>query len=224
MYTDAFRIITPEENQKEYWDNQYNQKNEMFGFSPSKSAKYAVKVFKKSNVHSILELGAGQGRDTIYSLENGFDVTVVDYSRTGLTAIEKKIKKLKLPGRIHFVHHDLKKPLLYKTETFDACYSHMLYCMEFTTKEIIALNTEVNRVLKSDGLNLFTVRNTDDIQYGTGIHHGESIYENGGFIVHFFNKEKIKKISNGYEIIDISEFEEGSLPRKLYQVLLKKNA
>ncbi|MEW5921019.1 MAG: hypothetical protein AB1796_08800 [Bacillota bacterium] len=49
------------------------------------------------------------------------------------------------------------------------------------------------------------------------------MYETGGFIVHFFNKEKIFKLAQGYEVIGIDEFEEGGLPRKLFQVIYRKN-
>jgi len=48
------------------------------------------------------------------------------------------------------------------------------------------------------------------------------MYENNGFIVHFFSKEKIKHLSKGYEIIGIHDFEEGELPRKISSIIMKK--
>lgn len=44
----------------------------------------------------------------------------------------------------------------------------------------------------------------------------------GGFIVHFFRREKVELLAEGYEIVSIDEFEEGSLPRKLFRVTLRK--
>ncbi len=44
----------------------------------------------------------------------------------------------------------------------------------------------------------------------------------GGFIVHFFSKEKIEHLAKGYEGFEIEEFEEGELPRKLYMVTMRK--
>ena len=49
------------------------------------------------------------------------------------------------------------------------------------------------RVLKPQGLNLYTVRSTGDPHYRTGIHRGEDMWEIGGFIVHFFSKEKVEE-------------------------------
>jgi hypothetical protein len=48
------------------------------------------------------------------------------------------------------------------------------------------------------------------------------MYEVGPFIVHFFSKEKVEHLAKGFEIIDIDEFEEGDLPRRLFRVTLRK--
>lgn len=88
--------------------------------------------------------------------------------------------------------------------------------------ELEALFQEVRRVLKSNGINIYTVRHTGDAHYGNGIHRGEDMYEVGGFIVHFFSKEKIEHFAKGYEIVSMDGFEEGELPRKLFLVVLRK--
>ena len=94
--------------------------------------------------------------------------------------------------------------------------------MALTTRELGFLSDEIRRVLQASGLNIYTVRNTDDAHYRKGIHRGEDMYENQGFIVHFFNKEKIEHLAKGFDIINIERFEEGKLPRKLFLVILRK--
>ncbi|WP_319507454.1 class I SAM-dependent methyltransferase [uncultured Methanolobus sp.] len=122
------------------------------------------------------------------------------------------------------LQHDVRKPLPFEDETFDACYSHMLYCMPLTTSELESVSNEIKRVLRPGGLNIFTTRHTGDSQYGTGIHRCEDMWEiDGGFIVHFLSKEKIDHLSQGYDIIDIKEFDEGPLPRKLFMFTLRKS-
>jgi len=98
----------------------------------------------------------------------------------------------------------------------------MLFCMALTTAELEFLSQEVKRVLKPGGICIYTVRHTGDPHYGTGIHRGEDMYEVGGFIVHFFSREKVERLANGYEILGINVFEEGSLPRKLFRVTMRK--
>ena len=93
----------------------------------------------------------------------------------------------------------MRLPLPFKNECFEACYSHMLYCMALTTSEIINLNEEVHRILKPGGINIFTVRHTGDGDYKRGKHIGEDLYENDGIIVHFFDKEKINICVSNYK-------------------------
>ena len=52
-------------------------------------------------------------------------------------------------------------------------------------------------------------------------HHGEGLYESGGFIVHFFSAETVERLADGYEILEIERFEEGTLPRKLVRVTMR---
>lgn len=194
----------------------------MFGTEPSNPAKIAVEMFKKEGKTKILELGGGQGRDTLYFAQNGFQVYMLDYSDSAVRAITDKAENLNLSGFITALQHDVRDPLPFETESFDGCYSHMLYCMALKTSELEFLSGEVRRVLRPNGLHIYTVRSIKDVHYRTGIHRGEDMYEVGGFIVHFFNREKVEHLAKGYEIISVDEFEEGDLPRKLFRVNLRK--
>ncbi len=136
--------------------------------------------------------------------------------------ITSKAHAAGLNHQITGVRLDVRERLLFTDESFDACYSHMLYCMALTTAELEPLSREVWRVLKPGGLNVFTVRHTEDAHCGTGIHRGEEMWEVGGFIVHFFNREKVVHLARGFEIVSIDDFEEGGLPRKLWRVTLRK--
>ena len=98
----------------------------------------------------------------------------------------------------------------------------MLFCMALTTVQLQLLSEEIRRVLKLGGISAYTVRHTGDTHYKKGIHRGEDMYEVGGFIVHFFSREKVELLAKGYEIIGVHEFEEGELPRKLFLVMLRK--
>lgn len=208
--------------QREHWQATFENCPDMFGLEGSYAAKKAAKLFKKEGKEKILELGGGQGRDALFFGQSDFQVDVLDYCESGLEAIEEKSKKMALSHKIKTKCHDVRKPLPFKDNTFDACYSHMLFCMALTTDELEFLSSEIRRVLKPKGINIYTVRTTKDAHYRTGIHRGEDIYEVGDFVVHFFSEDKVNNLSKGYKIVDIDEFEEGELPRKLYCVVLEK--
>ncbi len=208
--------------QQQHWDRMLAEHREMFGEAPSDAGRYAATTFQNEKAVHILELGGGQGRDTLFLARCGFQVTVLDYSKSGVEAIKGKAQKLGLSDSVTVVQHDVREPLPFPNGSFDACYSHMLYCMALTTTELEALSAEVRRVLKPGGLNIYTVRTTNDVHYGTGTHRGEDMYEVGGFIVHFFSRDKIAHLAKGYDIVAVDEFEEGTLPRKLCRVTLRK--
>jgi SAM-dependent methyltransferase len=195
---------------------------EMYGEPPSEPAQKAAEVFTQAGITTILELGAGQGRDTLFFAQRGLQVCAVDYSQQGIDAIAHKARALGLSQSVATLCHDVRQPLPFTDASFGGCYSHMLYCMALTTAELESLSDEIRRILHPGGMNIYTVRNTNDAHYRQGIHRGEDMYEMGGFIVHFFSREKVQQSAKGYEIVSIEAFEEGELPRKLFRVTLRR--
>ena len=195
----------------------------MFGLEASEPAKKSLKIFQENNINTIIELGAGLGRDSIYFSINNLSVTSLDYSQSGINIINKKINKDKLKN-IKTKVFDIRQKLPFEDNSIDGCFSHMLYCMALSNQNLFNLNREICRILKPDGLNIYTVRNEHDGDYKNGIHRGEDLYENDGFIVHFFSRDKINQLSKGFEILNIEKFEEGKFPRKLFRVTLKKKS
>jgi len=210
------------DEQSQYWEKNFLSKPEMFGLEPSKAAVNALKTFKEQNIKKIVELGAGLGRDTIFFAKNSINIEALDYSPAAIKIINKKVSENKLSNLVSTKIFDIRKKLPFEDNSVEACFSHMLYCMALSNSELKNLNDEVCRILKPGGINIYTVRHTGDGDYKNGIHIGENLYENDGFIVHFFSEEKVKKISNGFNVIDIESFEEGTFPRKLFKVILKK--
>ena len=208
--------------QSQHWENNFSSKPEMFGVSPSSPARYTLEIFKKNNVNNMVELGSGQGRDSLLFANNGIHIHALDYCLSGINKINEKASEQELQNSVSAQLFDVRNRLPFEDNSIDGCYSHMLYCMALTFEEIENLNTEVHRVLKQGGLNIFTVRNIEDGDYQNGIHRGEDLYESNGFVVHFFSKEKIKKLLRGFELIDISNFEEGNFPRRLYRATMRK--
>ena len=194
----------------------------MFGLEPSLAAVKSLKSFQKHNIKNIVELGAGLGRDTIFFAQNSIKVEALDYSNESIKSITNKSKKLNLGDFINPKTFDVRKKLPFKDNSIEGCYSHMLYCMALSNSELESLNNEICRILKPGGINIYTVRHTDDGDYKNGVHIGEDLYENDGFIVHFFSKEKVNQLSKGFKVLDIEKFEEGKFPRKLFIVKNRK--
>jgi len=208
--------------QQAHWEKTFSERIDMFGLEPSYAARRASEAFKEKGGINILELGGGQGRDTLFLAGEGFRVNVLDYSIEGLKAIREKSQKFGVSQSVVTLQHDIRQNLPFEDASFDGCFSHMFYCMALTKAELEFISQEISRVLKPEGLNIYSVRNTSDVHYQTGIHRGHDMREVGGFIVHFFSRDKVERLAAGYTITSIEEFEEGSLPRRLFLVILKK--
>lgn len=210
------------DQQRRHWQRTFAAHPDMYGTQPSEPAQRAIDLFSREHCHDVLELGAGQGRDTLAFLAAGFEVTALDYEADSLRLLEDTARRLGGMDRLGVVAHDVRDPLPWSDATFDAVYSHMLFNMALSTRELEALAAEVHRLLRPNGLHVYTVRHTGDAHFGTGIAHGDGMFENGGFIVHFFDRSLVERLAAGFAIVELHEFEEGELPRKLWRITLRK--
>ncbi len=210
--------------QRQHWERTFAARAELFGREASAPARAAALAFTEAGLRTVLELGGGQGRDSVFFAAAGFTVHVLDYAQAGVAAIRQAAEAAGVASRLTVAQHDVREPLPAADGSFDACYAHMLFCMALTTSELVALSREIGRVLRPGGLCVYTVRNTADPDFGRGVHRGEALYENQGFIVHFFDRAKVELLAAGYELLGVEEFEEGKLPRRLFRVTLRKPA
>ena len=142
------------DQQYQHWEASFLNKPEMFGLEPSIAAIKAIKFFKEQNFKNIVELGAGLGRDTIYFAKNFIHVEALDYSKESIKSIVNKSIKINLSKFIKTKVFDVRKKLPFKTNTIDACFSHMLYCMALSNLDLKNLSTEICRILKPGGINI----------------------------------------------------------------------
>jgi SAM-dependent methyltransferase len=207
--------MTPDEknDQMTRWDSTYSSNQDFFGKDASDFAQGTLSVFQHHKAKKILELGCGQGRDTLFLAE------------TGLCQIKERSASKGLAGSVILKVGDARDGLPFEDGTFDGCFSHMFFTMQLTEKELTFIFSEVLRVLRPGGLNIYSVRNVHDPHFGKGKHFGEDMWQNPiGFVVHFFSEEKIRRLAVGYDLLWIKEFDDPSPPftKKLYEVVLQK--
>jgi hypothetical protein len=94
--------------------------------------------------------------------------------------------------------------------------------MRFSLQQLHSIFSEIRRVLKSKGLNFFSVRNNNDKSYQKGIEVDKGIYDINGFQVRFFTGEEIRDLvkQEGFEILWINEEDEE--PVTLFLVSTRK--
>lgn len=216
-------MADPIADQHEKWSETFVARPDFLGSEPSEPGRAALARFTTAGVAEVLELGSGQGRDTLLFAAGGLRVIAFDYTEAGLAQIAATSEAAGLGPAIRTLVGDVRHPLPLPDESVDACYAHMLFCMALTTAEIERLMAEVRRVLRPGGLLVYTVRTTSDAHFGVGVDRGDDRWETGGFIVHFFDRALIDRLGSGFEILQLADFEEGRLPRRLAAVTMRKH-
>ena len=209
--------------QQAHWASTFAANPDMYGTTPSEPGAYAVEMFVREDLQHVLELGAGQGRDTLAFLRAGLQVTALDYAPNALAELQRAAAAAGLADGLRIIAHDVHDPLPLPDSAVDAVYSHMLFNMALSTVDLERLSAEVHRVLRPGGLHVYTVRHTGDADYGAGVPHGDDMFENGGFIVHFFDRKLVDRLAAGFTVLDVTAFEEGGLPRRLWRITLRRD-
>jgi SAM-dependent methyltransferase len=207
--------------QQEHWANTFEANPDMYGTDPSAPGIAAAEAFAAAGHGTVLELGAGQGRDTFYLARQGLRVIALDYAPVAVTTLQATAQAAGLADLVSVVRHDMRAPLPLPDDSVDSSYSHMLFSMALTTGELERLAGELRRVLRPGGLVVYTARTTADAHYRAGTARGDGMYEHGGFIVHFFDRALIDRLANAFELLDVTNFTEGALPRRLARVTMR---
>ena len=201
MTTDLGRL------QQAHWQSVYEANPHMYGDEASAPARHAAERFADDGASTILELGAGHGRDSLHFAHRGFSVHATDFSSTALDQLGTRARQDRLTDRISMTVHDVRTPIPLPDVSADAAFAHMLLCMALSTEQIHDLVAEIRRVLRPGGRFIYTVRHTGDAHYGTGTDYGHDIYEQGGFAVHFFDRALVDALAQGWNLTDVHAFE-----------------
>lgn len=204
--------------QRDHWQSVYEANPHMYGDQASGPARHAAERFASDGAITVLELGAGHGRDSLYFARRSFHVHATDFSSTAVTQLRTSAQREGVCDLIDARVHDVRTPIPLPDGSVDAAFAHMLACMALSTREIQDLFDEVRRVLRPEGRFIYTVRHTGDAHCGTGTDHGDGIYEQGGFAVHFFDRAMVDTLARGWNLEEVHPFEEGGLPRKLWRI------
>ena len=89
---------------KDFWDVKFASRSDTL-LSPEKSLVKNIRYFKNG---SVLDIACGDGRNTLFLLENGFNVTGIDFSVKALERLNRFAKRNNYS--VHTKQIDLNKP------------------------------------------------------------------------------------------------------------------
>jgi ubiquinone/menaquinone biosynthesis C-methylase UbiE len=187
------------------WDKIYKDQGEVqFDLIPT--VKIATDIFKRNGCKSVMDLGCGTGRHSIYLAEQGFKVYATDISETGLEITKSKAAKLNL-SNIEFKIHDMRD-ILFDNNTFDG-----ILCVWTTghgTLDDSRKNiNEIYRVLKPNGLVVIDYVSKYDKNYGKGIEIEKDTFINNvegeeNIPHHYSTIKELKELYTNFSHVEIT--------------------
>ncbi len=169
-------------------------------FEPNPFSKKSLPLLKRKGCQTLLDVGCGNGRDSVYFAQNGLQVTALDFSESGIQRLQEKAEERGLP-LIRPVCSDLRR-LDFDPESFDAVYAH-LSLHYFNDAQTTQLFADLFRILKKDGLLLVKCKSVDDPLYGQGQELEKDMYEQEGYVRHFFSEGYLRQKLDKFDTLSI---------------------
>jgi cyclopropane fatty-acyl-phospholipid synthase-like methyltransferase len=181
--------LANEINNKEYWKKYYEKHYKPVG--ESTFAKFIINYLEKDK--KIIELGCGNGRDSIFFSKNQLDVLSVDQIADEIQYLNEKWGNDKLK----FITDDFTN-LKIKNE-FDYIYSRFTFHSINEKQENRTLKW-ISSNLKKDGIFFIEARSIKDPMY----HNGNQISDNENYTNHYRRYMEIEKIKEKIKSIGLS--------------------
>lgn len=184
----------------DYWNSYYAKKLTEIQ-SPSDFARTVISYLEPGK--SLIDLGCGNGRDSIYFLNHHLNVTGIDVSEEAIS----QLNQLKLKNG-NFVCDDfVSSKALYQVQ-YDYIYSRwtMHAISEQQEDELLG---NARDALKEGGLFLIEARSVRDSLYGKGTCVGKHAFIYNSHFRRFMEKEVFaRKLENhGFRVISVEEGE-----------------
>lgn len=187
------------------WQKEYKKEKFYWGLKPEEGLKEVVKYAPKGIA---LDIGAGEGRNSIFLAKNGFKVEAVDKIKEGLEKCQKFAKEYNLPIKIKII--DITK-FNFKKNKYSLILSiATLDFLKFSEIQKITLKIEKN--LKRNGIFYLVVFSTKDQFFKECKKKKLKMIEKNTFYLpqlkifrHFFEKKELFNLLKNFEIIEIKE-------------------
>ncbi len=191
------------ENKKpEFWETAFGEKQEMWGFEPSKSAVLTKDFFVEKSIKNILIPGIGYGRNAQIFTENGITVTGIEISKTAIEMARKHY------GTAMVIHHGSVTDMPFDQQQYEGifCYA-LIHLLDGSERE--KLIRDCYGQLSEGGYMVFTVISKAAHTYGQGKLISKDRYEIfDGVKMFFYDEESIKSEFGKAGLIEVMAISE----------------
>lgn len=186
----------------EFWEKNFIEKKEMWGFKPAQSAVLTKDFFVEKAIKNILIPGIGYGRNAQIFRDNGITVTGIEISKTAIDMARKHY------GSDMPIYHGSVTDMPFDDEKYEGIFCFGLIHL-LDSRERAKLITDCYNQLSEGGYMVFTAISKAAPTYGKGTYISQDRYEiHEGAKVFFYDKASIQAEFNKaglFEIIEINE-------------------
>lgn len=179
------KMMTNEAEGSEFWEANFIEKKEMWGFEPSHAAILTKDFFVEKSVKNILIPGIGYGRNAQVSRDNGIAVTGIEISRTAIELAKKHY------GTDMTIYHGSVTDMPFDNCQYDGifCYALIHLLGNSDRKKLIR---DCYNQLSKGGYMFFTAISKKAHTYGKGKFISEDRYEIfDGVKMFFYDEESV---------------------------------
>ena len=197
----------------EFWETAFNDKQEMWGMNPAKSAELTKIFFAEKSLKNILIPGIGYGRNAQPFIENGINVSGIEISKTAIELAKKHY------GNEMTIFHGSVTEMPFEDKKYDGIFCYALIHL-LDSKERKKLIQDCYNQLTKNGFMVFTAITKEDPNFGKGKLIEKDRYEfHEGAKIFYYDQESVKKEFNDFGLFEINEVSEN---QPMYLIKCKK--
>ena len=191
-----------ENDNPEFWEKNFIEKQEMWGFDPASSAVLTKDLFVRNAVKTMLIPGIGYGRNAQIFRDNGIAVTGIEISKTAIEMAEKHY------GTGMTIYHGSVTDMPFDNCLYDGifCYA-LIHLLDSSERE--KLIRDCYAQLAENGWMVFTAITKEAPTYGKGNFISKDRYEIfEGVKMFFYDKESVSAEFGKAGLVEITEIQE----------------
>jgi 2-polyprenyl-3-methyl-5-hydroxy-6-metoxy-1,4-benzoquinol methylase len=169
----------------EFWEKNFIEKQEMWGFEPAQSALLTKDFFIEKAVKNILIPGIGYGRNASIFRDNGIAVTGIEISQTAIDMARKHY------GSDMTIYHGSVTDMPFDTYLYDGIFCYGLIHL-LDSRERTKLILDCYNQLSEGGYMVFTAISKQAPTYGKGKYISKDRYEIHASAKVFFYPKKFR--------------------------------
>lgn len=186
------------------WENRYKSIKHVWGTEPDLKLIQYFDLIKKGNV---LDLGIGEGRNSITFALSGFNIDGVDISETALDRCKENFTDINT--KVNLICTDLKNYSIIKDNYSLIIAANVLNF--FKKADIENIIQDIKEGLTEGGVLYLSAFSTLDPKFNTSQANNKQIEENTFYIedrdtyIHYFTKEEIAEYFTDFKILSFIE-------------------